>query len=421
MTYAHCDEYAHTTRRTTLFGGWSDYHRQRNALPHWVPEVRLADPHVGPRGDVLVNIFLRGGADGLSIVVPHGDDAYYDERPTLAVPRPDHGSQGKRAALDVDGFFGLHPALAPLMPALENGHLAAAHAVGSPDDSRSHFQAMTRMEQAAFGGGAYSGWLARHLATLDTGSDSALRAVAIGEMVPTALSGTRATAMTSLDAYTLHAPDEATRLLASLYASAEGPMAQAAQRTFDTLAALDLEGRTPYTTTPYPESDFGQAMRAVAELIHRDIGVEVASVDLGGWDTHAGQGTHEGHLSTLLTELAEGLAAFYTDMGPQMDGITVVIMSEFGRRVRENAAFGTDHGHGSVMMVMGGGLQGAQVIAEWPGLHPEQQTGPGDLRITTDYRHILAEITTRRLNNPRIDEIFPGFSAQPVDLVTPRT
>lgn len=413
-TKGHCSEYAELDRRTFLsqtlqataglFAG-----KGLVALPRWMPHLRLADPHVGPRGDTLVCVFLRGGADGLNIVVPHGDDSYYAQRPTLAIPRPDD-RQAEVVALDLDGFFGLHPALAPLHELYSGGDLAVVHATGSPDESRSHFEAMDLMERGAETG-AYSGWLARHLATLETGNESALRAVAIGDMLPASLSGTvSATALQTIGDYHLRGTGataaERKALLEKLYGSGDDLLSQAARRTFSALEVLEKVDDRGYRPAgrEYPEADFGRGLRTVAQLIKAQVGVEVACLDLGGWDTHVAQA---GLLANNLSLLAGGLRAFYEDLEAERERVVVVVMSEFGRRVRENSGLGTDHGHGNMMIVVGGGVAGGQVFADWPGLHPEQLAGPGDLSITTDYRDVLGELLRRRLNNPRLAEVFP--------------
>jgi uncharacterized protein (DUF1501 family) len=413
-----CAEYQTLDRRSFMLHGFGAaaalIRRQSADLPGWMPRITLADPHVGPHGDTLVCLFLRGGADGLNIVVPHGDDAYYAARPTLGIPRPD--SSGANPALDLDGFFGLHPALAPLMPLYRAGTLAAVHATGSPDESRSHFQAMAEMERGVFGGGVYSGWLARHLATLDTGASSALRAVAIGERLPTSLIGTpAATALRSVEEVRLHGPDdERDRLeqaIGDLYGRFDDALSLAAAQTLDTLAVLErVDAAYQPDGRAYPESDLGRALSTVAQLIRLDVGMEVATVDVGGWDTHAAQGAGDGLMASNLADLGEGLAAFYEDLSEHMDSVTVIVMSEFGRRVRENGALGTDHGHGNMMLLLGDNIAGGQVVAEWPGLAPEERVGPGDLSITIDYRDILAEIVIRRLNNPLTAEVFPGYA-----------
>lgn len=393
-------------------------------LPSWLPRVTLADPHVGPRGDTLVCIFLRGGADGLNIVVPFGDEQYYAQRPTIAINRPDQGGKNRRA-LDLDGFFGLHPTLTGLHRLYTEGDLACVQATGSPDETRSHFEAMDLMERGAVPG-EHSGWLARHLATLDTGNPSALRAVAVGDMLPQSLSGAlSATAMKSITDYHLHSrggvEERYSAMLQQLYAR-ERPgglesLHSAAQQTF---AALDViekysrsqQGASGNQEKRYGDHAFGRALQTTAQLIRADAGVEVACIDLGGWDTHVAQGGAEGLMANQLKQLDEGLTTFYDDLDERRERVTVVVMSEFGRRVGENAGAGTDHGHGNMMLALGGGINGGQVIANWPGLHPDQLTGPGDVHITIDYRDILAEILTKRLNNRTLDAIFPDYQAQ---------
>jgi uncharacterized protein (DUF1501 family) len=287
---------------------------------------------------------------------------------------------------------------------------------------------MAFMERGATSGGDYSGWLARHLLTLDTENDSALRAVALGEMLPASLTGAvSATALQSIGEYHLQGREETVEemktLLAALYSQHDDLLAAAASQTLaaiEVLYRIDVASYRPAGRV-YPEGEFGLAMQAVAQLIRADVGVEVACVDLGGWDTHAAQGGGQGAMARQLDQLAGGLAAFYEDLQDVMDGVTVVAMSEFGRRVRENAALGTDHGHGNAMLLMGGGIAGGQVYAHWPGLSPEQLTGPGDLAITIDYRDVLGEVLRKRLNNPDPVGVFPGYAVNEIGLALPRT
>jgi len=429
-TCTHCAEYAQVSRRTFLAQSMQSaagllFGNKLVAMPSWMPRISLADPHIGPRGDTLVCIFLRGGADGLNIVVPHGDEQYYTRRPIIGIPRPDD-RQADARAIDLDGFFGLHPALAPLAEIYQAGDAAFVHATGSPDETRSHFEAMDLMERGAVTGD-YTGWLARHLATLDTGNDSALRAIGIGDMLPASLSGTMtATALQSIAEYHLLGRDdrvgEMQSLLSALYRQGDDLLTAAADQTFaamDVLSRIDTTNYQP-NGRDYPERDLGQALRMVAQLIRADVGVEVACVDMGGWDTHVAQGNTEGQMARLLEQLGQSLAAFYEDLQAQIDSVTVVVMSEFGRRVQENGGLGTDHGHGNMMMVLGGGIRGGNVFAKWPGLHPDQLVGPGDLAITIDYRDVLAEIIAMRLNNPRVAEVFPGYTINEVGLAVPR-
>jgi len=429
----HCQEYGRFSRRSFLTRGMASAAAitlgpQIMALPQWLPRVALADPHVGPAGDTLVCIFLRGGADGLNMVVPHGDDEYYRRRPTLNIPRPDDNQAVDARVLDLDGFFGLHPSLAPLSEIYTAGDIAFVQATGSPDETRSHFEAMDLMERGATTNGDYTGWLARHLASLDTGNESALRAIGVGDMLPASLTGAvSSTAMQSIAEYHLRGSDERlgemTALLQAMYNRQQDLLTAVANQTFasiDILQRLDAEPYLPHGRG-YAENDFGKALQMVAQLIKAEVGVEVACVDLGGWDTHVAQGNVKGVQANLMAELAAGLAAFYEDLQEQREGVTAVVMSEFGRRVQENGGLGTDHGHGSMMMVLGGGIQGGQVFADWPGLQPEQLVSPGDLAITTDYRDVLGELLRKRLNNPRLANIFPGYNVNEVGLAVPRS
>ncbi|MCA9925596.1 MAG: DUF1501 domain-containing protein, partial [Anaerolineales bacterium] len=303
------------------------------------------------------------------------------------------------------------------------GDMAFIHATGSPDETRSHFEAMDLMERGATGNGDYTGWLARHLATLDTGNDSALRAIGIGEMLQASLTGAvSATALQSIADYHLQGQDEQVgemqALLQTLYTRQDDLLTAAANQTFaaiEVLAQVDVQGGM-VNGRSYPEREFGEAMRMVAQLIKADVGMEVACVDLGGWDTHVAQGGTEGQMANLMGELAQGLAAFYEDLQERMGQVTLVVMSEFGRRAQENGGLGTDHGHGNMMMVLGGGIRGGQVYADWPGLHDAQLVGPGDLAITTDYRDVIGELLHKRLNNPTLTDIFPGYTVNEVGL-----
>lgn len=382
-------------------------------LPHWFPRTAFAATPSAQR-DVLVCVFLRGGADGLSIVVPVGDDDYYESRPVLALHQ----------TIDLDGFFGFHPALAPLKELYDDRVLAAVHATGSPDKTHSHFDAMDFMERGTPGSKLVpTGWLGRHLATLpasDTGNGSPFRAVGIGSLLPASLRGpVVATALRSIaDFHFQGRPGQAADLprfearLAATYAG-DGWLDLQARQTFEALTALaaaDPGSYGPANGARYPTGDFGTALKQVAQLIKADLGLEVACVELDGWDFHAGQGRAATGMTDLLTELASGLSAFYADLSDRMSRITVVTMSEFGRRIEENASGGTDHGHGGFLFLLGGGVNGGKVYGDWPGLAPENLVGPGDLAITTDYRTVLAEVLERRLRNTSLADVFPGFS-----------
>ena len=385
-------------------------------LPRWIPRLAFSPKYQAPRGDVLVCVFLRGGADGLNMVIPYEEDAYYAARPMLAIPRPDvSGSDPK--IVDLDGFFGLHPVLEPLLPIFQGGEMKAVHATGSPDTSRSHFEAMSYMERGTPGSQSVStGWIGRHLSTLDTGNDSPVRAIGWGTAAQQAIRGpVSPVVLKSIADYHLGGRvDVASQMMASinaLYAQDPASLQVSAEATtsaIDVISKVRIDQYLPQNDAIYPEDDFGFGLKQTAALIRADVGLEAACLDLGGWDTHADQGSVEGTQAQLLTNLANGLAAFHADMGSDMQRVTVVVMSEFGRRLEENANDGTDHGHGGVMLVMNGNLSPSPVFARWPGLSDEF-LDRGDLAITTDYRDVLSEILIKRLNNPSVTEIFPDF------------
>lgn len=395
-------------------------------LPRWTPRVAFTPSGRGPLGDVLIAVFLRGAADALNMVVPHGDDAYYALRPTLGIPRPDdrRAPEAERA-IDLDGYFGLHPSLGPLLPAWQAEHLAFIHACGAPDDSHSHFRAMELMERGVENErGPASGWIGRHLATLDTGNPSPLRAIALGELPQRSLAGSvPVTALRSIADFHMAGDPQALAgmhsALNALYAGPD-PLSHVGQETLEILNALqgmDPLAHQPSTDQAYPESEFGMGLRQIAALVKAELGLEVAAIDVGGWDTHFAQGASQGQMADLMWDLASGLAAFHADLHDFVDRLTVVVMSEFGRRASENGSLGTDHGHGSVMLLLGGNVNGRRVHGEWPGLADGQLVGPGDLAVTTDYRDVLGEVCLRRLGNAALSEIFPGFEVTLRDLV----
>jgi uncharacterized protein (DUF1501 family) len=390
------------------------------SLPAWFPRLAFGSTpaRLGAGRDVLVCVFQRGGADGLNVVVPFGDGAYYANRPQLGIREP---SPSAGTALDLDGFFGLHPALAPLKELYDQKWLAPVHAVGSPDGTHSHFQAQDYMERGTPGSTAIgTGWIARHLASLGAADPSAgkpFRAVGIGSLLQASLRGpVPATALRSIAEFHLRGSGAELQAFQTTISSiySDGSWLDApGQQTLDaisTLGAANLQTYQPRNGAKYPTSGFGLAMQQVAQLIRADLGLEVACVDLGGWDTHHAQGGATGQLSALLADFASGLHAFATDMADQLGRVTIVTMSEFGRRVQENASGGTDHGHGNCMFVLGGGVNGGKVYSSWPGLAPGQLASPGDLAVTTDFRTVLAEIVDRRLRNAgNLTQVFPNF------------
>jgi uncharacterized protein (DUF1501 family) len=413
-----CDEYRALSRRE--FFSRTTATAVALSVPAWLPRVTYAQTENMDR-DVLVSVFLRGGADGLTLVPPFGEASYYTLRPTLAIPRPDSGSPS--AAINLDGFFGLPPAMAALLPAYQSGQLLIIHAVGSTDPSRSHFDAQFFMEIGKPGDlSIVTGWLGRHLASKPPmKADAALRGLGFAFGLPQSLVG---------GPDTLPIPDpsnfglagnsstRAARLawLGNSYLIERDPLRTAAlntQRTINTLSALNIGGYVPAGGAVYPNNSFGTALRSTGALIRADMGIEAVQIDIGGWDTHSAQGPINGGMAITMQQLAQGLAAFHVDMNAanRMSRLTVVVMSEFGRVARENASQGTDHGHGNVMFVMGGAVNGGRVMRQWPGLAAGQLYQNQDLHVTLDYRHVLAEIVQRRLANPNLGVVFPDFLA----------
>jgi uncharacterized protein (DUF1501 family) len=380
----------------------------------WAQEA----PPTEPRAEVpvLLCVFLRGAADGLNIVVPHADDEYYRLRPSVAVPRPGE----KRGAIDLDGRFGLHPRLSPLKAAFDAKELALIHAVGSPHRTRSHFEAQDYMETARVGERSASrGWLANYLAARPPAAGTVLRAVAVTSRSPLALRGYRdAVTSPNLRDFRLNGPGELDPVLAQgfrrLYAEdAQGLAERAGGRA---LVASEVVGKAlgkRRRAAPGYGRDT-QDFADVAKLIKANIGLETAWLDLGGWDTHRAQGsTENGELPRQLERLGRALAAFRADLGPLFQRVVVVVMSEFGRTARENGTGGTDHGHGNVMLVLGGSVQGGRVLGNLPALTADQLFEGRDVPVTTDFRDVLAEVTERHLHLPDASSLFPGYALEP--------
>lgn len=378
----------------------------------------LAGARPGAQRDVFIQVFLRGGMDGLTTCVPYGDSELYTARPTLAVP-PAGATDG---AIDLDGFFGLAPTATGFMTPFSNGHLAIVHAAGSTDPTRSHFDAFQAMEKG-YPEQNYTivntGWLGRHLeSSVPTGS-AALRALAMTDTMPIHLDGAP-DALPIPDAASVSFPGNPTtalgreRTIRGMYRDAQEPLAGAAVSTFetiDTFQALDFAGYVPSNGAVYPASPFGTQMRQVALLIKSGIGIEAISLDYGGWDHHNQLGPIDGTMAGMLADLSAAVEAFYVDMRAYLDEFTLAMVSEFGRRVGENGSLGVDHGHGNCMFVMGGHVNGGQVVSAWPGLAPANLDN-GDLAITTDYRDVLGEILEKRLGNTDLATVFPGHQFQ---------
>jgi len=394
------------------------------SAPLWLERALYAAGAPSPRRKILVAIFQRGAADGLNIVVPHGDAAYYALRPTIAVLRPTSNSEkAADAALDLDGFFGLHPSLAPLKPLFDQGHLAIVDAVGSPDPTRSHFDAQDFMESGTPGLKATTdGWLNRALPPASGQRVSPLRAISLGPVLPRAMRGGRpAIALQNLGDFQVRNA-QAAKAFEELYRGAPDPALRAAGReTFEAVSLLEAIRKIPYQpAAEYPRGRFGDSLRQIAQLIKADVGVEMAFADIGGWDHHVnelGQRASEGQLANLLREYGGALRAFWQDMGDRMADVVLVTMSEFGRTAHENGNRGTDHGHANCMFVLGGPVKGGKVYGRWPGLEKEQLYENRDLALTTDFRDVLGELVSRHLGNPALAEVFPGYQPGFVGLV----
>ncbi len=384
------------------------------SAPLWLQRAAFAGEQQSGRKKVLVAIFQRGAADGLNIVVPHGEQRYYDLRPSIAIPRPSSNVAPENSVIDLDGFFGLHPSLAGLKPLWQDRRLAIVHAAGSPDPTRSHFDAQDFMESGTPGlKGTAGGWLNRAL-PVSTGKISPVRAVSLGPALPRTLRGTQnAVAIENLNNFTVR-DSGASKVLQSMYAGTSDQILNGAGReTFDAVALLQSIQKTPYQPAAganYPRGRFGDSMRQIAQLIKADVGVEVAFADIGGWDHHVNE---VGQLAKVLSEFGDSLAAFYQDLGDRMEDVVLVTMSEFGRTAKENGDRGTDHGHANVMFVMGGPVKGGSIYGKWPGLAPEQLNEQRDLALTTDFRDVLSEAVYVHLGNRFISSVFPNYDGGP--------
>ncbi len=367
------------------------------------------------RQKVLIAIFQRGAVDGLNMVVPYGEHAYYTSRPSIGIPRPGDGLDG---AVDLDGFFGLHPRMKPLADLFHRNELAIVHACGSPDETRSHFDAQDYMETATPGVKAKDGWLNRYLHQKEHESATPFRAVALASQLPRTLQGTApALAINQLSQFGVRAGRSTDSMEATFEeqyaAAADSLLAPAGKEAFDAVKALkntDPSSYQPANGAEYPRSPFGDAMRQIAQLIKSDLGLEVAFTELSGWDTHVNQGNSAGQLANRLDDFAKGLAAFNTDMGDRMADVVVTTMSEFGRAVSENGNRGTDHGHGNAMLIFGGPVKGGKVYGKWPGLAIDQRWEGRDLAITTDFRNVFADLVAGHLGARDVSPIFPGYT-----------
>jgi len=386
------------------------------AVPSFLTRAAFGAAETGNRTKRLVVIFQRGAADGLNIVVPYAEPQYYAMRPSINIPR--------KAVLDLDGRFGLHPSLSAFQPLWQQGQLAIIHAAGSPDTTRSHFDAQDFMETGTPGVKVTEdGWLNRSLHSLPaTPQVSPFRAIALGPSVPRILSGAEpAVAMNNINDFSVggknpKASPAATAFEAMYDHSSDSVLHGTGAETFDAVKMLKAADPGKYAAAPganYPKGRFGDGLRQLAQLIKANLGVQVAFADISGWDHHVNEGAIEGQLANVLTEFSQSLAAFWTDLGDLGEDTVVVTMSEFGRTARENGNRGTDHGHANVMFVLGGPVKGGKVYGRWPGLDQSQLYEGRDLALTTDFRQVIGEAVARHLGNKNLANVFPGYDNQP--------
>ena len=368
----------------------------------------------GTRNKRLVVIFQRGAADGLNIVVPHAEPQYYSLRPSINIPR--------NSVLDLDGFFGLHPSLSAFQPLWQQGHLAIVHAAGSPDQTRSHFDAQDFMETGTPGVKAtQDGWLNRSLRNLAP-DNSPFRAIALGPSLPRILSGSEpAVAMNNINDFSVGArgtrPSVAATAFQAMYdQSSDAVLHGTGSETFDAVKMLKSADPSRYAPAPganYARGRFGDSLRQLAQLMKANLGVQIAFADIGGWDHHVNEGSTEGQLANALRDFSESVAAFWTDLGDLAEDTVIVTMSEFGRTARENGNRGTDHGHANAMFVLGGPVKGGKVYGRWPGLDQSQLYEGRDLALTTDFRQVIGEAVARHMGNKNLATVFPGYENQP--------
>jgi uncharacterized protein (DUF1501 family) len=359
----------------------------------------------------LVVIFQRGACDGLNVVVPFAEKNYYAMRPTIGIQAKD--------LMELDGFFGLHPAMASMKPLFDQGHLAMVQAAGSPDPSRSHFDAQDYMESGTPGvKSTVDGWLNRALQVEpERTKPSVFRAVALGAEVPRTLEGrVPAIAVANLADFSVggkqaQAGAESSAFQMMYDDSSDALLHGTGTDTFEAvkmLKATNPASYVPAAGVEYPKSAFGNSLKQVAQLLKANLGVEAAFSDVGGWDTHQNQGGAEGQLAGRLRDFSDTIAAFWQDMGDEAENVTLVTMSEFGRTARQNGTGGTDHGHANVMFVLGGTVKGGKVYGKWPGLADEQLNEGRDLVVTTDFRRVLGEAAYKTLGVRKLDVVFPG-------------
>jgi uncharacterized protein (DUF1501 family) len=382
------------------------------AVPAFLTRAALGAVAPGTNNKRLVVIFQRGAADGLNIVVPHAEPQYYAMRPSISIPRKD--------VIDLDGFFGLHPSLASFQPLWQRRHLAIVHAAGSPDPTRSHFDAQDFMESGTPGVKVTDdGWLNRSIHSMPQPAQvSPFRAIALGPSLPRILSGSEpAVAMNNINDFSVGGrgskPSATATAFEAMYDhSSDSVLHGTGEETFDAVKMLksaDPGKYTPSAGANYPRGRFGDSLRQLAQLIKANLGVQVAFADIGGWDHHVNEGSTQGQIANVLSDFSQSLSAFWIDLGDLGEDTVVITMSEFGRTARENGNRGTDHGHANVMFVLGGPVRGGRVYGRWPGLDQSQLYEGRDLALTTDFRQVIGEAVARHMGNKNLPAVFPGY------------
>jgi uncharacterized protein (DUF1501 family) len=373
------------------------------------------DKVTGGRRKTLIAIFQRGAVDGLNVVVPYGEHGYYDLRPNIAIPKPDGGAE---SAINLDGYFGLHPSLQSFKPLWDSKRLAIVHASGSPDNTRSHFDAQDYMESATPGvKSTQDGWLNRYLQAKADPQKSLFRAVSMTQNMPRAMQGKApALAISNLADFTIRAGQSSAAIQGGFEAIYDQTVNDAlhgtGKETFEAINYLKQVNPSQYKPengANYPRTPFGNALLQIGQLIKAGVGLEVAFTDIGGWDTHVNEGNQQGQLSNLLRQFSGAIAALYTDLGQRMDDVVVLTMSEFGRTAKENGNRGTDHGHANAMFVVGNTVRGGKVYGDWPGLKSDQLYEGRDLALTTDFRDVFGEIAYKHLGATNMKAVFPGY------------
>lgn len=379
--------------------------------------AQVRDRVTAGRRKTIIAIFQRGAVDGLNMVVPYGERTYYDLRPSIAIAKPQAGNA--EAAIDLDGFFGLHPAMSSLRQFWERKQLAIVHASGSPDNTRSHFDAQDYMESATPGRkGTPDGWLNRYLQSKTDSQRSLFRAVSLTQLTPRILQGSAPTlAISNLNDFTIRAGSSSANVqggFEAIYAqSVNDLLGGTGKETFEAvnyLKKVNPGQYKPENGAQYPRTPFGNSLLQIGQLVKSQVGLEVAFTDIGGWDTHVNQGNARGQLALRLQDFSNGIAALATDLGKRMDDVLILTMSEFGRTVRENGNRGTDHGHANAMLLIGNSVRGGQVHGKWPGLKSDQLYEGRDLELTTDFRDVFAEVSRKHLGTANVRSVFPGYT-----------